>query len=61
MTIIVASHPREPETFHYTQTEVGPNGFRRVIRSYVAFDSRWPWWKRAIAHVINATKEPTNG
>ena len=49
-------HPRESETFWFSETTTGPNSFRRVIRSYVAFDSRWPWWRRAWATLMDPTR-----
>ena len=52
MAIMMQGHPREPETFSFSETTTGPNGFRRVIRSYVVFDSRWPWWLRTLAKLI---------
>lgn len=38
-------HPSEPETFEFTQTSE-KDGARVVIKSYVAYDSRWPWWRK---------------
>ena len=40
-------HPREPETFEFTQSRIGKDGWRVRHRSYVEFDSRDPWWKNA--------------
>lgn len=52
----IRGHPRNPETFSFSETTIGPDGFRRVIRSYVAFDSRWPWWRRALAAFVDPTR-----
>lgn len=59
MSVEILGHPCEPDTFTYSQTTTGPNGFRRVIRSYVAFDSRWPWWRRVLANILNH-REPAH-
>lgn len=42
-------HPREPETFSFSETRSGPDGFLLITKSHVAYDSRWPWWRRLIA------------
>ena len=52
MATIMNGHPRVPETFEFTETISGPDGYRRTIRSYVAWDSTWPWWKKALAFVL---------
>lgn len=49
MTSSLVGHPREPETFTFTERQEGPNGLLRIIRSHVAYDSRWPWWRRWLA------------
>jgi hypothetical protein len=41
--------PNEPETFIFSQTRTGRGGWTVIIKSHVAYDSRWPWWRRWIA------------
>ena len=44
-------HPSEFETFEFSQHQTGSNGRLLIIRSHVAYDSNWPWWRRAIANL----------
>lgn len=43
--------PSEPEDFSFTQSREGPGGWLVIIKSHVAYDSRWPWWRRLIANL----------
>ena len=62
MAYQIEGHPREPSTFTFSETTTGPNGARRVILSYVAFDSRWPWWRKALVKLVTPfLKEPDHG
>lgn len=47
--VTVAGHPTQPESF--IEHREGPNDELRIIRSHVAYDSRWPWWRRFIANM----------
>lgn len=45
--IRMRGHSREPSTFR--EITEGPKGITRVVRSYVAYDAGWPWWRRFLA------------
>lgn len=45
----ITGHPREPVTFEYREDQTGLDGVLVIIRSHVAYDSRWPWWRRFLA------------
>lgn len=43
--------PSRPETFSFTEWRRGADGHVRVIKTHVAYDSRWPWIRRAWANL----------
>lgn len=53
MTTVFTGHPSESERFSFIQTITGRDGFRHEVRSYVAHDSRWPRWRRALVRVLD--------
>ena len=38
-------HPLEPEDFSFTDTRERDGKVVRIIRSHIAYDARWPWWR----------------
>jgi hypothetical protein len=55
----LSGHPSEPEAFTFTQTRSRPEA-TVVTRTYVAFDSRWPWWKKRLARLANQVHRVLN-
>lgn len=58
-------HPTEPERFVFSQSTTRDGRLTHQIQSYVVFDSRWSWWRRALVRRLawalrHATKESPN-
>jgi len=53
MTIISEGHPIRPETFSFQSTAYDHTGeITRVHRSFISYDSRWPWWRVQVVKML---------